>query len=224
MTYITLKQNQMNELNFKHIKLDKEFIKFTISTNLCSTLDLPVTHLIPIIINNYLGLAEISVYKVLEKLGNLVSLAVGIINQVIAPEISKKISMNDISGALKISLLIRKVIFVVGIVVLFIISITHKLWMGLFIINYENYLIAIYLYFIYIIYTGAFSGQHPLFVFSGFVKYNIYILLIINSIYILLLIYMIKYGGLNGLILSRILQATAVFSIKAIILKRGLKY
>ena len=223
MTYKTLKENRMNKLDFKKVKFDREFIKFTISTNMCSTLDLPVTHLVPIIINKYLGLTEISVYKILEKIGNIVSVAVGVVNQVIAPEISKKIAMKDLLGALKIESLLRNIVLFLGVIILGFIGFTHKLWIGMFIKNYDLYMIPVYLYFIYIIYISAFSAQHPVFVFAGYVKYNIYILIIVNLLYIPLLLIMTRNLGLSGLIVSRFIQASSIFIIKGIILSKHIK-
>lgn len=160
----------MNEFDFGNVKFDKDFIKFIISTNLCSTLDLPVTYLVPIITNKYLGLAEISVYKILEKIRGIVTVAVNVINQVMSLEISKKIAKNDIKGALNVATQICNIILTIGIMILCLLGLTYKLWMGIFIESYEYYMPVIHLYFSYIIYTFAFSGQNPVFVFAGFVK------------------------------------------------------
>lgn len=219
-TYKTLRQNSMHKLDMKKVRWDKDFIKFTIATNISTTLDLPITHLIPIIINRYLGFTEISVYKILEKVGGIVSVAMGIFRQVITPEISKRLADKNIKGALKITRLMRNIVILSGIFILVGIAITKQWWLGIFIYNYKQYIIAIYLYFIYVVYTSAFSLQHPLFIFAGFARYNIYILSIVNSIYLLLAVYMTKNIGLSGLILSGILQATLVFLSKAIILKK----
>lgn len=220
MTYITLKQQDMHHLNFRQLKWDNNFIKFTITTNIASTLDLPVTHLLPIIINKYLGLTEISVYKILEKLGGIVSIAVGVISQVISPEISKKISNNDIKGAFNMYYTLKKLVIIAGGVAILGVMITKDWWLGIFIEDYYTYMLVVYLYLIYIVFNCAFSGQHPLFIFSGFEKYNIYILLVVNSVYLFLVVYMTKNMGLSGLILSRIIQASFIFTIKGIILKK----
>lgn len=219
MVYVTLKEQNMHFLNFKKLKWDNDFIRFTVITNLSSTLDLPVTHLLPIIINTYLGLTEISIYKILEKLGSVVSVVVGVISQVISPEISKKIANNNIKGAFNIYSTLRKLVFLIGIVAFLVVVVTKEWWLGIFIKDYHSYMLVIYTYFIYIIFTCAFSGQHPFFIFAGFEKYNIYILLGVNVVYLFLVVYMTQNMGLIGLIISRIIQAIFVFSIKGIILK-----
>lgn len=223
LTYKTLKEHQMNKINLKRINLDIEFIKFTIGTNLRSTLDLPITHMVPVIINKYLGLEEITVYKVLEKIGNIVSMAINIISQVISPEISKKIAEKDILGVQKISRLFMKIVVFVGIIILIMMGITYKLWIGLFINNYERYMACVYLYIIYVIYTSAFACQDPIFIYAGFIRYNLYILIIVNLCYVILLILMTKSMGLKGVIISRLIQASCIFLMKGIILNKYIK-
>lgn len=220
MSYKTLNDENIQIFKFNNIDIDLEFIKFTIATNLRSTLDLPITHMVPFIINRYLGLEEIAVYKVLEKLGNTVSMAVGVINQVISPDISKKMSQNDIIGIKKIEKTFQITTLGFGITMLILIGFTYKMWMGLFITNYQHYMICVYLYFVYIIYKSLFMCQDPIFLYAGFVKYNIYILAIVNIMYIILLIFIIKSMGLSGLILSKIIQASCIFLLKGIILSK----
>lgn len=218
--YKILEENKMNKLDFKSIKIDREFIKFAISTNLTSTLDLPVFQLVPFIISKYLGFEEISVYKILEKIGGIISGVVSIISQVITPEISIRIANNDTVGAIKLSKKISVLVFFAGGILTLFFSITHNMWLDIFIPNHTIYTQSIYFYIMYVIITSAFIGQHPIFIYSGFIKHNIYILCIVNTFYLIILGYMAKYIGLVGIILSRILQAILIFTIKGFILQK----
>lgn len=49
------------------IKWDNEFLKFNFYCNFMTTLDVPMSHLTPFLINRFIGIEFISVYKVIEK-------------------------------------------------------------------------------------------------------------------------------------------------------------
>lgn len=215
----TLNENKLNRFNLFNISFDKEFIKFTIYTNISSTLDLPVTQLTPFVINRYLGISDIAIYKILEKLGEVIKRVTNIIGQAITPEISKKLALGDKKGVLKIAFQLGYLTLFTGILGMIFIFLTKDLWLYYFIPNYREYLKPLYLYLCFVIFTQMFIAQHPIFIYSGYVKENTIILLFVNTIYIILLIILIKRYHLLGVITSGILQALFVFLLKGIILK-----
>ncbi|MGL6099835.1 MAG: lipopolysaccharide biosynthesis protein [Fusobacteriaceae bacterium] len=219
LTYKTLKENDMHKLGIFKVKFEKNFVKFTIYTNLSSTLDLPIFQLTPFIINKYLGVSDVAVYKLLEKIGELIKRVTSIMGQSIMPEISKRLAMNDGEGAKRIGVKLGKIIFCVGILGTTFIALTKNMWLHFLIPNHLDYTSSLYLYIIFVIFTQTFVGQHPLFIYSGYVKENTILLLFVNTFYIFLLFYLAENFGLDGIIASRIIQAGVIFSSKGIMFR-----
>lgn len=214
-----LKENDMLDCDYKNIKYDKEFIKFAFYSSISKILDIPVLQLVPMVIGKYLGVIDVAIYKILEKLGSLVALVTGVIFQVIGPEISKKISLKKIEEAHMIVKLLVKIIFIVGIISIGVVSLTGKYWFDLLIPDYHKYIYEIYLYIIFVIFSNAFLGYHPLFLYVGFVKETTYLMVFVNTFYLVIIYYLIINFGLSGVIISRIIQSISIVSIKYIILR-----
>lgn len=214
-----LKEKKIQKINFFQIKFDKEFIKFAVYTNLSSTLDLPVIQLTPFVINKYLGISDIAIYKILEKLGEIIRRITSIMGQAITPEISKKLSAGDRKGVLKIAIQLGGITFFTGIIGIGLIALTKNWWLYYFIPNYKEFLKPLYLYLCFVIFTQMFITQHPIFIYSGYVKENIIILLFVNTLYIVLLIILVNKYQLLGVIIAGMIQAALIFFIKGIILK-----
>lgn len=216
-----LKDKKIRIFKKVSFKYEKEFFKFVLYTNLSSTLDLPIFQLTPFVINKYLGITEIAVYKILEKLGGIISRITSVISQVLMPEISNMLAKKEKSEAKKLIQKLGIIIFVIGIVGILFIKFTNFYWLKYFLPGNTEYLKSVYLYFIFIIFTNCFMGQSILFTFDGYLKYNIPILIIVNLLYLISLIFVVKKMGINGLIILRIVQAALIFSIKEVIMRIG---
>jgi len=97
---------------------------------------------------------------------------------------------------------------------------TNKLWLGWFMDNPSMYLFSFVLYLFFISYTNGTAGVHNLFLALGYIKYTIPILLIINAIYLLVIFFAVQYWGLNGVIISYLVQAFGVVTVKECILRK----
>ena len=98
---------------------------------------------------------------------------------------------------------------------------TYKLWFHLFINDVDKYLIAFILYLAFISYANAAMGTHNLFMALGYVKYNIPILIIVNSAYLVFLFYSVQWLGLSGVILAYLIQSVGMVVIKEMILRKN---
>ncbi|HHD2971049.1 oligosaccharide flippase family protein [Clostridium perfringens] len=218
LTYITLKEKGLNKFSKKYTRIDKEFLKFNIFTNIQLTLDMPVRNLTPFIINKYLGLSDIAVYKIIEKIGSIVSKITMPISVALSPNISEKIASGNFNDAIKTHKKIIKIISLIGTCLIIILYISHNLWIDLFIPQTKTNIIALFLYFIYLIYINCFMAQHSIFIYAGYIKYSIIIVLVSNIIYMgILILFSIKYG-IIGVVVARIIQSTMIFLFKGIIL------
>ena len=220
-SFKTLKENNLHKFYKNKLKFDKAFFEFNFYSNISSTIDLPVGTLTTVIINKYLGYTDISIYKIFEKLGGMIGKLGAPLNQIIYPEMSLHIANKDYKKAKRINDKLIAYISILGIVIVCGVIFTYKFWLGIFIPNYNLYVISLIFYFIFIIFVNATSGVHSLFMALDYIKYNIPILLIINFVYLAILYALIIKIGLNGVILALFLQAVAVVMVKFIIMMKN---
>lgn len=214
----TLKEYGLNDFYRYKFKIEKEFFKFNLYSNISSTIDIPVGTLTTIVINKYLGYELISVYKIFEKLGGLINKLGSPLNQIIYPEMNSYIAKKDFNRARKLNQYLFWGLNILGVIILTITAVTYKMWLGWFIDNPERYIISLLFYFTLIIFINSTVGVHSLFMALNYIKYNIYILLVINIIYLSTLLFFIKSYALNGVILALLLQAIAVIVVKMYLL------
>lgn len=218
-SYKTLCTNKLGDFYRVKLKISKSFFMFNLYSNLTSTIDLPIGTLTTFIINKYLGFELISVYKIFEKIGSLLGRLAEPLNQIVYPELNNLISNNNKQAA---NSLVKKLILgisAVGVIGISFILFTYKLWLWLLIPNYEVYIGSLMLYILFIIFVNVTASVHSLFLASGYVKYTLPIVLIINIIYCLFIIPIIKTFMLNGVILVLFIQAIMVVIAKLCVMK-----
>ena len=215
----TLKENKMYKFKIKP-EFDKKFIEFVVYSNFNTVLDLPIFHLTTFIINRYIGISEIAVYKILEKMGAVLKQVTSIISQVIMPEISKAIAQNKVKEVYNWAFKMGIFSMIIGVLGIIFVMFTKQYWMIYFIPDYYNFTSTIYLYICYVVFTTTFVFQHPIFIYSGHVKKNTIVLIIANIIYLILVIFLTKNIGINGIIIALMIQAGIVFLLKGIILHK----
>lgn len=202
---------------------EKSYIKFNILNNISNIIDLPITSLLPIIMSRYIDISSVAIYKILEKIGSMILIITGSISNVVSPEISICINNGKINKAIELSKKIAKKVISFGILAVILICVSYKYWYQLIFPINSDYLISLILFLVFIIYTSSFMGLHPIFIYTDHMKENVYILLVVNIAYLLFVTYFTKRFGINGVIFSRIIQATNVYLAKLIILRREKK-
>lgn len=223
MDYFTIKTLKEHGLvDFFRVKLIvcPDFLKFSFYSNITSTIDLPVNQVTSLIINKYLGFEATSVYSVFGSLGSIINKLGDPISQIIYPEMNQLISKKDIGGAKKLSYRLKTIMLILFVAGSAFVLATNSLWLHLFISNPNPYVLPLVLYIAYICYANSSMGTHNLFMALGYVKYNIPILIVVNSGYLLLLFYSIQRYGLTGVIVTYTIQAFAVVFIKEIIMRK----
>lgn len=196
------------------------FLKFSLYSNLTSTIDLPVNQITSLIINKYLGFEATSVYSVFGNIGSVINKLGDPISQVIYPEMNKMISQKDVASARKLSNHLKLIMLsLFSISTIFVVA-THSLWLKYLISNPNEYVIPLILYIGYSCYSNSSMGTHNLFMALGYVKYNIPILLVVNAGYLGLLLFSVQHYGLTGVIATYLLQALAVVFIKEVIMRK----
>ena len=223
MNFYTLKTLAQHKLlDFYKVKLKwcPDFLKFSLYSNLTSTIDLPVNQITSLIINKYLGFEATSVYSVFGNIGSVINKLGDPISQVIYPEMNKMISQKDVASARKLSNHLKLIMLsLFSISTIFVVA-THSLWLKYLISNPNEYVIPLILYIGYSCYSNSSMGTHNLFMALGYVKYNIPILLVVNAGYLGLLLFSVQHYGLTGVIATYLLQALAVVFIKEVIMRK----
>ncbi|SHI74476.1 lipopolysaccharide biosynthesis protein [Clostridium intestinale] len=216
-----LKQQKLNKFYRERLKFDREFFVFNVYSNIVFTIDVPVRYLTTFVINKYLGDSMTAIYKIFQKLGSIIEKLGSPLSQIIFPEMSIMVSKNDYDSTFKLNRKLTKVLLLAGSGILVGTALTYKLWMWLFIPDYNNYIIQLLLYFFMIVISYSAVGLHSLFITLGFIKYNFPILLVVNSLYLIILYYGVMYYTLTGVIVALILQTMMVVIAKIIILSRN---
>lgn len=219
---ILLKNELLSVFNFKKLKLfNKDMFKFNVYSNISLVIDLPVGQLTPIIVNQYLGLNDVAVFKILEKIGRIVIQFGNVASQVMAPEISKDLANGEYHRVKKLSDKFGFILFSGGMIFLIGLYFTKQYWLYLIIPNGDNYMFAVFLYLFYCIYKVSFFAQYYIFIFAGFEKETVKILLVINALYLMAIFPVIDYFNLNGVIILLIIQASLVFFCKNMTMRRN---
>lgn len=219
-SYKTIREQNLHFKNIKW-KIDKEFFKFNLYSNLETAADLPLQYITPFIINAMLGLSDITIYKVIEKVGALIYKVTFPISQAIFPDLSKRIAQNNLQAALGLHKKAKKIIFVLGSIIVIGATITAPLWLGILIpVTFKNVL-AMSIYLAFVVFTNMFIALHSIFNLLGYIKKNIPIILFANIIYLVILFKFTGMFGVIGVILSKIIQSVIVISSKEIILRKN---
>lgn len=219
LTRIILIQNGLKNVFKNKFKWDKEFLKFNFYCNFMTTLDVPISHLTPFLISRFVGIEFVSIYKVIEKIGGIVAKVASPILNIIYPEISTKISEKKEEDA--IDLVKKLFLFIIssGIIIIIFLAITYKLWINILILDGEKYVISLLIYVLFVIIKFSFVGVYPLFISMGYIKYNLYIVVFANLIYLGVIPFFSSNFNINGVTISQFIQVFIVIFFQILIMK-----
>lgn len=217
-TIKVLKDNNLKDWNKVKIRNNPEFLKFNFYSNLVSTMDLPIGHITSIIINQFLGVQELSIYKVFEKLGKILTKLCSAAGQALYPEISFRIAEKKYKEVKTLILKVFKVILLAGIIIIIGTLLSGEIWIEMFIPEGDKYIVILALYFMTLTITNAFMGMNHFYTAMGFIKYSLAIIPLVNIIYLMFLPYLLKNYSVLGLIIGFLLQGIMVILSKVIVI------
>ena len=198
--------------------MDIKFTKFNIYNNLVSAVDIPAGQAVNLIINKFLGIETLGVYNLFVKAGAIIAQITDAIGQAIFPEFSMMVAKNNLEAVLNICKKLLKTVNLLSAVMAIIALIFYKIWMPFLIKPNFDYAIAFSIYILFLGLSGSLVPIHQLFVSVNLVNYNLYIAIICDVIYILILIWLSCTLGLIGVMISMLLQCLLVCACKIIIL------
>lgn len=223
VAFRVLRDNKIVDIFNMRIRWDKDFLKFNFYCNFMTTLDVPISHLTPFLINNFIGLEFISVYKVIEKIGGIISKISSPLVNIVYPEISMKVSEKKIGEAF---LLVKKLfmfIFIFGIFIFILVYLTQDLWIDILIADGERFVGNILFYILFVMIKFAFVGVYPLFISLGYIRYNIPIIIISNLLYLLIIPILTSKFNINGITVAQFVQAVLVIFMQALVIWFNMK-
>lgn len=214
-----LKERKIEKVVSSNISFDKGFVKFSFLTNISQTLDVPVTYLGIFIINKYLGYSSSTVYNLIEKVGNIFGKLSKPIQQIIYPQITTWVAENKINESIKFSKRIFYIINGVGVLASVIVLTSYELWLDKFLPEYNfEVIISLVLYLLFVSFANSTQSIHAYFLAFKLARLNLYILFLVNVIYIIILfVFTIKFG-IIGVIISRVIQSILICSVKLIVI------
>lgn len=221
VTNFIIFKNNLRGIFKNRVVWDKKFLKFNFYCNFMTTLDVPISHLTPFLINKFVGIEFISIYKVIEKIGGIVAKIASPLLNIIYPEISTKVSEEKEKEAVS---LVRKLFFIIilfGSLIIVFLSLTYKLWINILILDGEKYVLNVLFYVLFVIIKFSFVGVYPLFISLGYIKYNVYIVVIANLIYLGVIRFFSSNFNINGVIISQCIQVFIVIFMQILIMKKG---
>jgi len=82
------------------------------------------------------------------------------------------------------------------------------------------YIVSLMIYMMFVIFINVTSSVHSLFLALGYIKYSFPIVLVINIIYCIIIIPIVKAYMLNGVILVLFMQSVMVILAKLVVMKK----
>ncbi|MBM6879751.1 oligosaccharide flippase family protein [[Clostridium] spiroforme] len=215
------KENNMSFMDILKTKLylDYAFTKFNIYNNLVSAVDIPAGQAVNLIINKLLGINAVGVYNLFVKAGGIIAQVTDAIGQAIFPEFSIMVARNNIAYVLNICKKMLKTINLISIIIAVFSVLLYKIWMPFLMDVNFNYALAFAIYVLFLGFSGSLIPLHQFFVSVNLVHYNLYIAIICNILYIILLIVLGNLFDLIGIMIAMLLQSLLVCGCKIIILK-----
>ena len=99
-------------------------------------------------------------------------------------------------------------------------GVSYKIWINILILDGEKFIGNIMFYLAFIIFKFSFVGVYPLVLSLGCIKYNMYIVLIANLVYLLCIPVL---ANINGIIISQFIQVSFVIFMQIFIINRKLR-
>lgn len=200
---------------------EKDFVKFTLWSNIGSTVDIPVKYF-DIFIISLISTEIVAVYKTFKQIIQILSMLTNPISMAIMPQFSEMVAQNRANEALAKVRRLRNIICSVGIIpviVTFIIGRPIFNWMlGP---TYGDNILLFLLMLILNIYLMAHVGIHPLFNSMGYAKETFLITLTTNILYIIVAYLIVPILDIYGLIVANSIQGILCIIAKMIITKNA---
>ena len=163
----------------------------------------------------------VGIYKVYKEIAGLISRIGEPVNQSIYPEFTKLIGNNDIKKAVSITKTTILLLLGVGATMTLSLLLMSKFLVGtVFGVEYLTQINALYVMLILFGISFVTVPINSLFIAAGFAKFNFYIVLFTNTMYLFTAFYFGKFIGIYGVILAYALQMILNKALKIYLLNK----
>lgn len=212
-----------NIIRAKYSELDKKFWQFTIWANLASTVDAPIKYCDTFFLS-LLSIELVSAYNVFKKIIAIFGMTITPISQAIMPQLAKLIAAGKQKESYFKMHKLRNLIFVIGVPFIILLGLFAPILLR---IANKSDLIQ-YLWILYFLLginliAYCYLGIHPLFSAFGFSKYDFFITLTSNLVYLIIISLLIHHISVLAIVIGTFVQLLITIISKEFILRISVK-
>lgn len=217
ISYSVMKQKNLTKWWKDKLIIRKDFLSYTIWTNLSTSITLPSKQLDVFIVSTALSVEMVGVYKVFKQITSLLGRLVSPIYQSIYPEFAIILANRDAKKAIKTYLKVSLILSIALIPLIITLSLTSPVWLRIFFGEiFANYWVLFSLFLVYVGLDTITSPSHPLFNAFGYAKQKFVIMGIGNVFYLIFAWILGGKYGLAGIINAYALQFVFITLTKII--------
>lgn len=196
-------------------------LKFAVWSTVGSWADLPITQFDKLILSSFVPVSYVGVYHLLRRIGLFVAMATSPFYVSIFHEFSEMINSKRAQAALRLFYKTIPAFAAASFCVAAAIFATKGIWYHkIFLDNDVSFYSIAAMLGIYVL-ACTFTGIHPLFTASGYVRQSAIIIAIANGGFFIFAILLAKAFGINGMIGALALQFVCVIVTKYLVLMNG---
>lgn len=217
----TLKAEGLEDWMYGSIKKSKQFLQFSIWSNLNTTIALPVKEFDKILVAKLISKEALAVYDLFKKISQILSKFVNPIYQAIYPELAKLIADGKLKKAIHSFFKIVIIIFSTSIVPVIVFTFLSKNILAyLFSKNFIHYWYVLSMYVFIRMIGVSFTALDPLVTAMGLIQHRFWITCIANCLYLVVAWFLGSQYGLLGITFALGLQSFMTIAIKLIIVQQ----
>jgi len=201
-----------------------EITRFSVWTNVITTVSLPIKYFDTLLVGKLVSLEGVAVYKIIKQVSLVMTMVSDSVYQVIYPRMAGFLARRELREALGEARRVGALLLAFTATASLLVALTGPWLIPLvFGAEFARDLLSLNLFMFLRAISCAFVVVHPLFLASGFVKHEVGILLVANSLYLALLWLLGTHLGLLGVVLAYGFQFSAVLGPKCWILRAELR-
>jgi len=201
-----------------------EVTRFSAWTNVITTVSLPIKYFDTLLVGKLVSLEGVAVYKIIKQVALVMTMVSDSVYQVIFPRMASFLARKELREAVNEARRVGALLFAFTATAALLVALTGPWLIPLvFSEEYARDLLSLNAYMFLRAISCAFVVVHPLFLASGFVKREVLILIVANTLYLAVLWLLGTHLGLLGVVLAYGFQFSAVLIPKCWTLRTELR-
>ena len=201
-----------------------EVFRFSVWTKLITTVSLPLKHFDKAIVGALISVESVGVYRIIKQIALLMTMVSDSVYQVIYPRLAALLAESDLAGALRQARRTGALLLVfTGTVALGVTLFGAPVLRLVFGPSFAQDHLSLSTFMSLRAISCAFVVVHPLFLALGFVKRELAILIVANTLYVGAALYLGGEYGLFGVVLAYGVQFSTVLLSKILVIRSALR-